>query len=318
MARPEIALLDAAAQVSQQAEPNDHVNRFMRLALWIAGRNRNEAERAGIEWQDLQGTALLALVKASKTYSKSKAAAKGIPFKAYMSTAIKYEISDLLQKASLAHMPSRSVYNDVRSLTIAAAALQSRTESEHVTDKQLAEELGWTVEKVQKYQLYSRALLNYKELQQPLPGLEKDETLGDSLSDDTVDVEGEAIANVTIEAEGRWLAQATAELPPLARTAIILTFGLPVPSGVPSPTIGDVIRVALNQSASASRGLRQLREVRKNDRGDMPELGKQDTAVRFGGRKSPQAVGDEAAQRVAIEIFERYSSEPGAIPALQR
>ena len=313
MYRPEVKLTDDAKALRDQAGPDDYVNKYMFLALWLAKSYQLQAEKAGIDLEDLQGEALLALVSASKNFATSKAKERGIPFKAYMTTAVKYALLDMLQKAPLAHMPSRIVHEDVRALKQAAAALQSKTEGEYIADERLAKELGWSLEKVQTYQKYSRALMNYVEFQRPVAGLEKESSFGEMLPDDT-DVAEKAVEKVLLEEEREWLTKATAELPLLARAAVTLTFGLAMPGDVPGPTVGDIIKVALNQSASASRGLRNLRRVRNDDKGDMPELGKQNTSVRFSGRKSPKAVAGKKEQRMALDFWQRCNSDPAKRP----
>lgn len=317
MGRPEVRLIQKSKEIRDQAAPDDYVNKYMRLALYIAGTYRKRAAKLAIPWEDIQGTALLALVEAGNSFPNSKAAARGIPFKAYMSTAIKYEMSDLFQKAPIAHLPSKPIYNGVRSLTIAAAKLQSELEKEWVTDEELARDLDWPLEKVRTYQRYARALSDYVEFGRPIVGAEGEvATFGEALPGD-VDIEGEITEQIHLEQEKQWLSEATAELPHLTRTAIFLVFGLPAPEGVPKPTFEEVITTVLNPSANASRGVRYLREARQNEQGDMPELGRRDTSIRFSGRKSPTVVTDKEAQHRALNFWRSSAGGGQRPPALR-
>jgi DNA-directed RNA polymerase specialized sigma subunit len=306
--RPEVALIKKAREIYRQSKPDDLIGRHMRLALYIADQYLPKARRAGIEWQDVQGQALLSLVEAARDYPKSEAAKKNIPFKAYLDIVVRTDMREMLSKASMAHMPSYKVYREVRELNQAAADLQAKTEKDFITDQELAEALGWPLEKVRTYQRYARALMNYVEFSRPVEGLDKEATFEDVLPDDAA-IDEEVISKVDLEREAQWLAEATAGLPEVARAAVYLVFGLPVPESVPGPTFGDVIRIALNHSASAARGVKYLREVRRDERGDMPDLGNQDTSVRISGRKSPAVVAGKEGRDRAKDFWRRAVRE---------
>jgi DNA-directed RNA polymerase sigma subunit (sigma70/sigma32) len=310
MTRPEIELIKKAREAKKQADPDDHVNQWMRWALYMAGKYRRKGLAYGIPWEDLQGEALVALVNANAEWPSSEAAKGGGPFRAYATVAIKNRFEDLFRKASLVHLSSPAARQEIFKVKNAIEKKQLEQGGGYVPEDELAKELGWPVERVKKYLRLARMTAQHLSVDEPLREDESDSELFESVHvDGRVNIESEVIGRIELEHEREWLCRATAELPPLARTSIVLTFGLQPGEDVPNPTIEQVIRTAIGHSDNTKLGLKKLRGRRQDDKGDMPEMVSGRRTFAHSGSWSPETATSKKGQYRAIDTWRRYTGK---------
>ena len=309
MERPEIELIKASREAAKQAAPGDNVNKYMRWTLYMAGKYRRRGLAYGIAWEDLQGVALLALADANEEYPKSSAAANSIPFRAYLTRVIQNRFEDLFRKASLVHLSSPAAWNQLFQLRNIMDEARQKQGKHYIPESDLAKDLGWPVERVEKCLKLARMVDDHVSIDAPLYEDESNSELFESVHEDPTDIESEAVNHIALEQEKEWLIQATADLPPLARVSIALTFGLSMPDEIPRPTVEQVIRTAIGHSANTKLGLAKLREAREHEKGDMPDLAPGRRTFAHGGCWSGETITSKKGQHWAYDIWRRYTSE---------
>lgn len=259
--------------------PNELVLQYKGMALNIAWQYMG----SGIELDDLRGIACLALVEAAHTWPNPEAERRGITFGAHAATRIKWALNGAVWDAKPVKIRPKG-WRKVKALTQAQAERIKAGGGELPTDEELAADLGWTAEQVRQVRVTAIALRDMVSLDTPISGGDDEDDTYAGVIPDASDLEEEMIEKLTIEDESLWLKQAVNSLPPLMRAAISLRFGLPVPNAE-YLSAADVLAVADNMS-STHKGLKHLREARRNERGDLPGVVSDNRGTPLGGRKA--------------------------------
>lgn len=283
-----------------EASPDDRVLHYLSLAYNLAmSMCKYEHEEL---FDDLVGTANLALVEAAKKYPGSDAEKQGIPYPAYAKAQIKWALADAMRARR------RPVY--VSEKTEAKLRKVETNENE----EELAAKLGWTVGEVRRLRDLSQRLRDVVSTEAPA-GDEEKSTIGEVIPD-PANMEDEIAERVDREQERAWLTQAMDKLSFSIRIAISLRFGIPHPS-LKSVPADRVLMVASYIDVASSYALQRLRRVRRDERGDLPDVVPSNRGSYRGvtkGIRSPEA---RQRQRRGEEIW-RSICAGGTSPWLDR
>lgn len=247
---------------------------------------------------DCIGTACLALVEAVQSYKGSDEERRGIPFKTYVFRRVEWALAHAYHRM----LPARVSWDTWRQLRnfVRNRAKALDEARRPLTDEELAERLGISVDRFRALRTMANALQDSLSLSAFI-GHEvgeddgsKESTPTDKLADE-YDLESSVLDAVAAEQERAWLVQTIEKLPDLAKLGISLRFGLPVPSLARVP-LGSVIDVSLHHQA-VMRGLKKLREARRRERGDLPEVVQEQRGRAVVGSKVRKETSGEAEHR---------------------
>lgn len=244
------AYLRVAREAARNAPSDDLVTRHLPLAVRVA---RAFAGR-GVALEDLIGVANLVLVDCARQYP-TYAKRDRVPFAAYLVRALRVKLATAIREAAPVVYPQEP-WEQIKYLRGLRRKLQARHPERPVTDEELADASGLPVERV-------RELLRMRprpsvSLDAPLDPDDPDsDTLAAILPDEGADPEAQVVEQADSAERRAFLVGRMEELPPLARLAVSLRYGVRVPSLSTVP-FDDVARLAGQLSRRLVVGLDKL------------------------------------------------------------
>lgn len=290
-AEPWLRALGRTRNVSREEDP---IVGHLLLAVEIAGQFLGR----GLSYADLIGEANLALVEAARRYPHSKAKALGVDFTSFAATNIRSHLLKAVRKAAPLHV-GRDSWRDMWQCIHPDRAGKS--------DEEIAAELGFPVEKVRELRQLAQALLDVHSWDEPVFDELDDEsrTLAEVTPDPDQDVEQKVLGAMEREELRQKVAKLVAELPPMSRLAISLSFGIEVPETSVVP-FDHVLRASIAHNRDT--GLERLRRrVRSRDGGAVVREGRSGVVHLA---YSPLRPGSQARIRRDQVTWRRIASEP--------
>jgi DNA-directed RNA polymerase specialized sigma subunit len=275
-----------------------HYGLAVKLSKWFHPRVRGL-----VEFEDLQGVAILALVETAN----SPSCPKDEGFEKYVAQPILMAMRIYAARQS-GRAISGKKWKDVK--TLKALLLEEETSDERtLSDEELCERLGWTMGRLFSTRQALEALRRPESLDRPMTADEREvTTVGDFIPFDEPPMIDTMIENMEKEELRAWAQEAVNELPKVARIGISLHFGIKVPAVV-NVDVMDVLGVAVHTDSSA--GVRMLRKELSNDE---KGLAKPSAGTTFANSKSLYVYGGTEGESLALKKWERLTSDKKGLP----
>lgn len=270
--------------------------------LGLAKAIAREYRAPEVPREDLLGRAYLALVEAAATYPTPEAQQRDFTFAQDAATRIKWALADERRRWTAAKVDFKAK-RKAALLRQTQGRLAGRLDRKP-TDEEIAAELGWTADTVRRMRLYAVGMESALPNETPVPGGDEENvTYGDRIPD-PLDLEEDVIDRMERTKERAWAVLAVDKLPPLMRATMSLRLGLPVPS-LQRISMAEALRVAGGSSSNTVHAIRKLREVRRNERGDLPTVVPRLGGCSLYGRKAGTNAAAEARERRSEEFWRR-------------
>lgn len=226
---------------------DDLVLSHLLLATKLAGRYRGR----GVDYADLIGEANLALVEAARAWPRSKVKQKGMPFSLYAQKVIRNRLITAVIKAEPVSIEAHAWF-----------LMKKGEKDETGSDEDIAANLGVSVKRIRHLRRLAHGLKRAVHWEDPVNS-EEDLTYAEVVPDAAQDVEETVLAAMEREEVRRELIMAVDDLPPAARLAVSLRFGMETPS-MTTLSFDEVLRVSAG-THNVDNGTRRLREKVKAD-----------------------------------------------------